>query len=159
MKLPIIIGVVAFAAVLIAAVYATEFTAYLGDDPATCVNCHVMDAAYEGWFHSAHQRSATCNDCHTPHDFIPKYYVKARSGFHHVTVFIFGPIPDAIRAKESSLEIVQENCVRCHLETVDAVVPAHGDMDRYCFQCHRHVAHGERGVPIVPYPHQEEFTK
>jgi cytochrome c nitrite reductase small subunit len=76
-----------------------------------------------------------------------------------VTAFIFGPIPDAIRAKESSLEIVQENCIRCHLETVDDVMPAHSAGDTYCFQCHRNVAHGERGLSILPYQHQEEYKK
>jgi cytochrome c nitrite reductase small subunit len=159
MKLPIIIGVVALIAVLIAGAYVTEFTTYLGSNPATCNNCHVMDAAYEGWYHGLHQRAATCNDCHTPHAFIPKYLVKAESGYHHVTAFIFGPIPDAIRAKESSLKVVQENCVRCHLETVEGALPVHGAVDGYCFQCHRNVAHGERGISILPYQHQEEYKK
>jgi cytochrome c nitrite reductase small subunit len=160
MKLPIIIGVIALIAVFVTGAYVTEFTSYLGNNPTTCNNCHVMDAAYEGWYHGAHQRAATCNDCHTPHDFIPKYYVKAKSGYHHVTAFIFGPIPDAIRATEASRQVVQENCVRCHLETVDVTMPVHGEMDGwYCFQCHRNVAHGERGLSILPYQHQEEYKK
>jgi cytochrome c nitrite reductase small subunit len=53
MKLPIIVGVVALIAVLIAGAYVTEFTTYLGSNPTTCNNCHVMDAAYEGWYHGA----------------------------------------------------------------------------------------------------------
>ena len=56
----------------------------------------------------------TCNDCHTPHALIPKYIVKAQSGYHHVSAFLLGNIPDAIRAKETSREVVQENCIRCH---------------------------------------------
>ena len=159
MKLPIIIGVVALVAVLAAGAYVTEFTTYLGNNPTTCNNCHVMDAAYEGWYHGAHQRAATCNDCHTPHEIIPKYLVKAESGYHHVTAFIFGPIPEAIRAKESSLEIVQENCIRCHMDTVDDVMTGHSAGDAYCFQCHRNVAHGERGLSILPYQHQEDYKK
>jgi cytochrome c nitrite reductase small subunit len=28
--------------------------------------------------------------------------------------------------------------------------------DRYCFECHRTVAHGERGISLLPYQHKEE---
>jgi cytochrome c nitrite reductase small subunit len=159
MKLPIIIGVVALIAALIAGAYVTEFTTYLGDNPTTCNNCHVMDAAYEGWYHGAHQRAATCNDCHVPHDFIPKYIVKAQSGYHHVTAFIFGPIPDDIRATEASLGIVQDNCIRCHLNTVEDMMSFHSTNEGYCFECHRNISHGVRGFSILPYQHQEEFKK
>lgn len=41
---------------------------YLGDDPAACVNCHIMTPYYATWFHSSHARNATCNDCHVPHE-------------------------------------------------------------------------------------------
>ncbi len=41
---------------------------YLGDDPAACVNCHIMSPYYATWFHSSHARDATCNDCHVPHE-------------------------------------------------------------------------------------------
>jgi cytochrome c nitrite reductase small subunit len=80
MKLPIIIGVVALVAVLAAGAYVTEFTTYLGNNPTTCNNCHVMDAAYEGWYHGAHQRAATCNDCHTPHDLSQNTWSKQNRG-------------------------------------------------------------------------------
>jgi cytochrome c nitrite reductase small subunit len=134
-----------------------------------------MDAVYEGWYHGMHKNWANCNDCHTPHALIPKYWVKAQSGYHHVTAFIFGNIPDAIRAKEASQNVVQENCIRCHTETVanlmgemaaeaDAEADAgayagageHTGFDRYCFECHRTVAHGERGISLLPYQHSEE---
>jgi cytochrome c nitrite reductase small subunit len=118
-----------------------------------------MDAVYEGWFHGGHKNWANCNDCHTPHELIPKYWVKATSGYHHVTAFSFGNIPDAIRAKEASRQVVQENCIRCHTSTVeDILVSATGpemDNERYCFECHRSVAHGESGISILPYQHSE----
>ncbi len=160
MRTAILVGVLALVAVLGVGLYVTDFTAYLGNNPTTCNNCHVMDAVYEGWYHGAHKSWTTCNDCHTPHALIPKYYVKARSGYHHVTAFIFGPIPNAIRAKASSRLIIQENCVRCHEETVadiglSQMYGEEGD-DRYCFECHRSVAHGERGISILPYRHAEE---
>jgi cytochrome c nitrite reductase small subunit len=156
MKLPLIIGLVALAAVLGVGMYVTDFTAYLGNTPATCNNCHVMDYVYEGWYHGGHKEWATCNDCHTPHALIPKYIVKAKSGYHHVTAFMFGNIPDAIRAKQESREVVQENCIRCHTEAVSNLVDNPMPMDRYCFECHRSVAHGERGISLLPYQDKEE---
>jgi cytochrome c nitrite reductase small subunit len=160
MKLPLIAGFVALAAVLGVGMYATEFTTYLGNNPATCNNCHVMDAAYEGWYHGGHSEWAVCGDCHTPHALIPKYLVKAQSGFRHVSAFTFGPIPKAIRAKESSRAVIQGNCIRCHAESVANMLdPGQSggmDFDRYCFECHRSVAHGERGISILPYQHKEK---
>jgi cytochrome c nitrite reductase small subunit len=159
MKLPVFVGVIALLAVAVVGAYTTEFTTYLGNNPTTCNNCHVMDAAYEGWFHGSHKEWTTCAECHTPHAFIPKYITKAVSGYHHVTAFSFGNIPHAIRAKEESREVIQENCIRCHEETVDSILMGEMAFDRYCFECHRTVAHGERGISILPYQHQEEYTK
>jgi len=156
MKLPLIISLVALAAVLGVGMYVTDFTAYLGNNPSTCNNCHVMDAVYESWYHGGHRQWATCSDCHTPHEFFAKYWTKALSGYHHVTAFSFGNIPQAIRAKEESSAIVQENCIRCHKETVSALLDNEMEMGRYCFDCHRSVPHGERGISILPYGHSEE---
>jgi cytochrome c nitrite reductase small subunit len=154
MRLALIIGITALVLVAAVGLYVTDFTAYLGNNPATCNNCHVMDAVYEGWFHGAHQSWANCGDCHTPHALVPKYITKGLSGYHHVTTFAFGDIPDAIRAKHDSLEIVQENCVRCHIDTVDSTFEVDHLSDRYCFDCHRHVSHGERGISLLPYQDQ-----
>jgi cytochrome c nitrite reductase small subunit len=156
MKFALTLGIIALVISAGVGLYVTDFTAYLGNNPTTCNNCHVMDAAYEGWYHGGHKNAATCNDCHTPHAFIPKYWVKAKSGYHHVTAFIFGDIPNAIRAKQESRKVVQENCIRCHEETVSNVSAGAMDSDRYCFECHRSVAHGERGISILPYQHSEE---
>ncbi len=159
MKIALIIGILALLLVVGVGLYVTDFTAYLGNNPATCNNCHVMDYVYEGWYHSGHQEWANCNDCHTPHELIPKYIVKAKSGYHHVTAFMFGNIPNAIRAKQESREVVQENCIRCHTETVSNLVDNPMPMDRYCFECHRSVAHGERGISLLPYQDKEEGKK
>ncbi len=148
MKLPIILAGLAVLGTLALGLYTTNFTSYLFDDPAACNNCHVMGTVYEGWYHSQHRQWATCNDCHTPHDLIPKYLVKARSGMNHVLAFSTGHIPDAIRAKPSSRAIVQENCIRCHAETVSEVSSGEMDADRYCFDCHRTDPHGLRGPSI-----------
>jgi cytochrome c nitrite reductase small subunit len=155
MKLPLVVGFIALLVVAGTGMYVTDFTAYLGNNPTTCNNCHVMDGAYEGWFHSSHKTWAVCNDCHTPHAIIPKYLVKTESGYHHVTAFTFGTTPEAIRARESSRQVVQENCVRCHTETMEDIMAGHHSFDRYCFECHRRTAHGERGISTLPYQHQE----
>jgi len=154
MKLPLTIGLVALLAALGVGAVATDFTAYLGDDPTTCNNCHVMDAVYENWFHAGHRAWATCNDCHTPHDFIPKYVVKGVNGFNHVSAFTLGHIPEAIRAKERSRRVVQANCIRCHGEAVSSIADGQMDSARACFECHRQVAHGSRG--ISPRPDQDK---
>jgi len=146
MKLPLILGFTALAIALLVGMYTTDFTAYLGNNPVTCNNCHVMDSAYESWYHGSHKEWAVCNDCHTPHSLVPKYLVKAQSGYHHVSSFMLGHIPDAIRAKPASRDVVQENCIRCHEETVAPILEGGMPTDRYCFECHRDVAHGERGI-------------
>jgi len=153
-KFALIFGIVALLVVVGVGLYVTDFTAYLGNDPATCNNCHVMDAVYESWYHGSHLSWASCGDCHTPHALIPKYITKGLSGYHHVSAFALGNIPDAIRAKRGSLEIVQENCVRCHIDTVDSNFEEAMDSERYCFDCHRFVSHGERGVSLLPYQDQ-----
>jgi cytochrome c nitrite reductase small subunit len=157
-KLSILIAILALAAVAMVGMVATNFTAYLGDNPNTCNNCHVMDGVYEGWFHGAHHQWANCTDCHTPHAFFPHYIVKAESGYHHVTAFTFGNIPDAIHAKESSKKVVQANCIRCHQDTVEDIVngPMAMDFERNCFDCHRTVAHGQRGISLLPYQDEEK---
>jgi len=160
LKIALLIGVAALLVVGGVGLYVTDFTAYLGNNPSTCNNCHVMDAVYEGWYHGGHSRWTTCNDCHTPHALIPKYLVKAQSGYHHVSAFVLGDIPDAIRAKESSRQVVQENCIRCHEDTIADLDWGMGyteaDEGRFCFDCHRSAAHGERGVSILPYQHSED---
>ncbi|MDI6769077.1 MAG: cytochrome c nitrite reductase small subunit [Anaerolineales bacterium] len=163
-KLALIVGVVALLAVLGAGMYVTDFTAYLGNNPSTCNNCHVMDAVYEGWYHAGHHTVAVCGDCHTPHALIPKYYVKALSGYHHVTAFVSGNIPPAIRAKPSSDKVIQENCIRCHADTVENIMMGvqpfdsaqGGPFERNCWDCHRDVAHGKRGISLYPTQHKEE---
>ncbi|MDW8072535.1 MAG: cytochrome c nitrite reductase small subunit [Anaerolineae bacterium] len=147
-RISILIGVVAGLAVVGVGLHTANFTAYLGDDPAACNNCHVMDTAYESWYHSSHARWATCNDCHTPHALLPKYVTKVEAGLRHVTAFVLGDIPPAIRMRRSSQQIVQENCIRCHQVTVEDVLAGPMKFDMYCFECHRQVAHGLRGIAL-----------
>ncbi|MCK5825352.1 MAG: cytochrome c nitrite reductase small subunit [Ichthyobacteriaceae bacterium] len=138
----------------------SNFTSYLGDDPKTCVNCHVMTPEYNTWAKSSHKNVATCNDCHVPHDNIfRKYYFKAKDGLRHATMFTFRMEPQNIVMHEAGQEVVHENCVRCHsnqvrdykLEASVANLEVHRT-DRQCWECHREVPHGRvKSLSSVPY--------
>ena len=118
---------------------------YLTNDAAACANCHVMRDQHDGWTKSSHRSVAVCNDCHVPHDFIGKYYTKARNGFWHSYYFTTGTFPEPIRATARSRAIAEENCRRCHGPVVaDMGTPAHaGDAQISCVRCHGSVGHLE----------------
>lgn len=113
-------------------------TSYMGNDPATCGNCHVMQGHLSGWEAAPHHRIATCNDCHTPASPVAKYVVKALNGYHHSMAFTFGGYPENIRARPESRAVVEANCRRCHADLVEDV--AHGG-DVSCVRCHASVGH------------------
>jgi cytochrome c nitrite reductase small subunit len=94
-------------------VYARGYS-YLTDDPAACANCHVMDPQYDGWLNSAHHEVATCNDCHTPASFLPKYGVKALNGFNHAWSFTTGNFEEPIQATRLNKRVAQQACMKCH---------------------------------------------
>lgn len=119
-----------------------EGTSYLSNDPKACVNCHIMREQYDGWRKSTHHAVATCNDCHVPHDLIGKYYTKMEHGIRHSKGFTFQDFHEPIQIKESSLQIVQHNCVHCHAGLVGDL-PGHG-AGLSCTHCHAGVGHGAR---------------
>ncbi len=138
----------------------SEATSYLSDKPETCINCHVMYPQYASWMHSSHREWATCSDCHVPHDnFFRKYYFKASDGARHATIFTARAEPQAIRIKQAGENVVQENCIRCHLNLVQmtSLVEATGKMARmgegkFCWECHSEVPHGSvRSLSSAPY--------
>jgi len=112
---------------------------YLTNDPAACANCHVMEDYYRGWMVSSHRSVAVCNDCHTPHGFIPKYATKASNGFWHSFAFTTGRFPDPLRIKPHNREIAERSCRGCHQAIVDAIEP-HG-RELACVRCHGAVGH------------------
>ena len=151
MKPALIIGVAALAVAIGVGIYVTDFPAYLLSDPATCNRCHVMDGAYEGWYHGGHRSWATCVDCHAPHALLAKYIYKGYAGTRDALFFTLDIVPQPIRADALSRAIIQGNCLRCHAETVSAVGDGQDDAGRTCVACHRSVAHGERGVSLLPF--------
>jgi cytochrome c nitrite reductase small subunit len=89
-------------------------TAYLSNDPAACVNCHIMREQYDGWLHGSHHAVATCNDCHLPHDnVVHKFYVKALNGYHHSKAFTLQDFEEPIRIKAGNAYVLEANCLRC----------------------------------------------
>jgi cytochrome c nitrite reductase small subunit len=91
-------------------------------------------------------------DCHLPHyNPVHYYFEKARTGFHDVYVFGSGLTPALIRAGPDSEGIIQDNCIRCHAPAVEEIMAGVQPMDRNCWDCHRNVAHGPRGLSFVPY--------
>lgn len=140
LPIPLTLAAVAGVALGIGA-YAFNYAkgaSYLGNDPATCANCHVMAGHYAGWQAAPHHLVATCNDCHTPAGPISKYVVKAQNGYHHSMAFTLGGFPDVIRARPQSTEVVEANCRRCHADLVENV--AHGS-GVSCIRCHASVGH------------------
>ena len=135
-------------------VYARGYS-YLTDDPRACANCHVMREQYEGWMKGSHRNAATCNDCHTPASFVPKYMVKGENGFWHSFAFTSGLFPDNIEIRPHNYAVAEEACRKCHTEITESIGSAgtkgwvpyalvHGglpDSALSCIRCHASVGH------------------
>lgn len=130
-------------------------TSYLTNDPAACVNCHIMAPQFASWQHSSHGRFTTCNDCHVPQDVVRKYAFKAYDGTRHAFMFTFKLEPQVIRMHAPGQWVVQNNCIRCHsdyLETTMARAGTQHGEGRNCWDCHREVPHG-RVNSLASAPH------
>ncbi|RZT93197.1 cytochrome c nitrite reductase small subunit [Ancylomarina subtilis] len=149
-RIPVMIVLGAFVGLGVHVLYLSKALSYLSDDPKTCVNCHVMAPQYATYQHSSHREVATCNDCHVPHNNVfNKYFFKAKDGLRHATIFATRTEPEVIFILEEGRQVVHNNCIRCHSQTLTdpklaAKVPnhAHNTQDRVCWECHREVPHG-----------------
>jgi cytochrome c nitrite reductase small subunit len=131
-------------------IYARGYS-YLTNDPTACVNCHVMRAEYDGWVKSSHRNAATCNDCHTPHNLIGKYAVKASNGFFHSFYFTTGLYPDNIEITKIDHRVAESQCRRCHQDITAAIDGnvVHGKADGLqCTRCHSSVGHSESAAAL-----------
>jgi cytochrome c nitrite reductase small subunit len=148
------------------AAYAFRMASYVSDDPATCMNCHIMAPYYATWSHSSHGRNTTCNDCHVPHENAArKWLFKGMDGTRHATVFLTKGEPQVIQAIEGSSSVIMNNCIRCH-EQLNAEFVHTGRINytmakagegKACWDCHRNVPHGKNSLSstpnsLVPYP-------
>ncbi len=159
-RLPLFLGIAVLLAALGLFAWVTDAPAYLGHEPVTCNNCHVMDAQYENWYHAAHERFAVCTDCHLPHQNLVSYYLyKGYSGMKDVISFTTKSYPPAIRATAQTDAILQANCIRCHQDTVESIMAGTQPFERHCWDCHRSAAHGGRGMSLVPYQDSEIYPK
>lgn len=114
---------------------------YLTNNPAACANCHVMQDYYAAWMKSGHSAVARCNDCHTPHNLVGKYAIKATNGFFHSFAFTTGRYPDNIRIKGYNLWVTEGTCKTCHAELTYSILGVHGGKDISCIGCHFNVGH------------------
>ena len=118
---------------------------YLSNDPTACINCHIMREQFDEWQKSSHHHVAVCNDCHVPHDtLLNKYLVKGENGFWHSYGFTFNNFHEPIRARPVSVNVVENNCRRCHAELTSQMgITSHAGVgDVSCVHCHRDVGHG-----------------
>ncbi len=159
-RMPVVILLGAFAGLAVYGAYSSRALSYLSDSPETCVNCHIMAPQYATWTHSSHREVATCNDCHVPQDNIFRtYYFKAMDGARHATMFTLRLEPQNIFIHQAGINVVQENCVRCHSTLItDSKLLTQTDSfhhkfeDRLCWDCHREVPHGRvKSLSSTPY--------
>jgi len=159
-KLPVLLMVAVFTGLGVFLFYVSNAYSYLGDNPETCVNCHIMAPQYTTWYHSSHRGKTNCNDCHVPHNnVISKYFFKAKDGLRHATIFTLRSEPQVIFIKEAGQKVVHENCVRCHTGLItDTKLSAYNHetqkfrMERRCWDCHRETPHGRvNSLSSVPY--------
>lgn len=116
-------------------------SSYLGNDPAACANCHVMNEHYAAWRKSTHHTVAVCNDCHAPPGGLAKYWVKAVNGFNHSRAFTTGNFPMPLRITARNREVTEAQCRRCH---ADLVATMGHSADISCIRCHDAVGHRVR---------------
>jgi cytochrome c nitrite reductase small subunit len=113
-------------------------SSYLGNDPAACANCHVMEQHYAAWQKSSHHAVAGCNDCHAPPSGLAKYWVKAVNGFNHSYAFTTGDFHEPIRITQRNREVTEAQCRHCH---EDLVLTMGHSKDVSCIRCHGSVGH------------------
>lgn len=117
--------------------------AYLTNDPAACLNCHVMREQFDGWIASSHRAVAVCNDCHAPHSSLPaKYATKAENGFWHSFAFTTGRFHEPIVIRARNRAVTEAACRHCHQPIVEAIGVRPGAAEALeCIRCHRSVGH------------------
>lgn len=118
---------------------------YLTNNPAACANCHVMQDNYNAWLKSSHHAVAVCNDCHTPHNFLGKYYTKGLNGYHHSLAFTTGRFKEPIQIGPRNREVTEQTCRYCHADIVNAIDGLHAGETKQlqCIKCHASVGHME----------------
>lgn len=166
-RLQVLFSMGIFSGLILLILHLGRATSYLSDNPAACVNCHVMAPYYATWQNGSHGRVTVCNDCHVPQDnFISKYFFKASDGLRHSYMFTFRLEPQVIRIHQAGRNAVQNNCIRCHSNQIHPIsvraisgqsIQEHGDC--YCWDCHRETPHGRvNSLTSAPYANVPKLT-
>ncbi len=114
---------------------------YLTNDPAACVNCHVMREQFDGWIKGSHRSVAACNDCHTPPGLVGKYTTKALNGFWHSVAFTTGWFHEPIDITPRNRAVTESACRGCHGAIVQAIEADARSGPLACLTCHASVGH------------------
>jgi len=118
---------------------------YFSSNPQGCANCHAMQDHFDSWQSSSHHAVAVCNDCHLPHDFVGKWYVKADNGFFHSLAFTLNDYHEPIQIKARNRRVTQQACLHCHQDIGEQVYSTHQSVESLqCVQCHSAVGHSGR---------------
>jgi len=105
--------------------------------PEFCGSCHVMEAEYESWFHNGGHRRLKCIECHLPNQNLPLHVAwKGIDGMRDTFLFYSGRVPEIIKLSQHGAGVLQDNCKRCHSETVAMI-----NEERNCWTCHRRLSH------------------
>ncbi len=112
------------------------------DSPGFCAGCHVMEYEHRSWMHAGAHRRNRCVDCHLPNHNLAVHYVwKSIDGMKDAIMFYSGKVPDPILLSDHGKKVLQQNCIRCHEETVAMI-----DTSRDCWECHRSITHKRSGA-------------
>jgi len=140
LRIVLLAGALALAVALFLAVGPPQLLAK-SETPDFCASCHLHESHYEAWFHQGAHRRKACVDCHLPNDSLPEHYVwKSIDGMKDLMLFHSGRVPDDIRITEHGRKVVQQNCIRCHEQTVEMI-----NQERSCTDCHRRLVHKRSG--------------
>jgi cytochrome c nitrite reductase small subunit len=103
-----------------------------------------MNEQYDARLKSGHRHTATCVECHLPHEGLAKWVAKAEHGFRHSVAFTLQNFKEPIEITARDRRMVQDNCVRCHAAFVRDVLPITAPDSRavHCLHCHAGAGHG-----------------
>ncbi len=142
LALGIIIGIIL--SVLIAASY------QISGNARFCSSCHSMKLVASRWQLSQHKQFG-CVECHLPDTHIAgQVFYKARVGINDLIHETLRTYPAEIRLSDKGQVIVNQNCLRCHVSTVENTAMVSNGAN--CLNCHRYIVRGrsadEGGIKV-----------
>jgi cytochrome c nitrite reductase small subunit len=102
-----------------------------------------MRPQYDAWQKASHHSAATCADCHLPAAFPEKYLVKAENGWSHSKAFTMQNFHEPIFITLKNMKILQNNCLRCHIDLINTQSFVYTEETPRCVRCHDAAGHGD----------------